>query len=159
MAATRSLAVLVLAAALAAPAAAQSQAARRERDAAAAPGQLSEVGKGEHLARKATQPGAFITPRHRQAAEAYLARHHGPGKPCLPGFLQQGAKCRAADENAPWEIGDSLPPNARLRALPPGLLATLPSAPPGNRYVLFSGDILLIAAESRMVVDAMALRH
>ena len=47
-------------------------------------------------------------------------------------------------------------PSAKLAEPPAGLLAALPPAPPGNVYVLLSGDILLIAAASRIVVDAVS---
>lgn len=128
---------------------------RQERDAPAAPGQLGAVGQGQHMGRKPLQPGAYITARHRKAAQAWLAKHHGPGKPCLPGLQPRGNACRAAGPGAAWKIGEALPSAVKVHALPPGLLAVLPKAPPGNRYVLLSGDILLMASRSRMVVDAV----
>lgn len=150
----RLLILLAAAAALAAPPALLAQ-PKQERDAAAAPGQLSEVGQGERLARQEMRPGAYITPRHRAAVRAWLARHHGPGKPCLPGLVKQGQACRAPDGAAGWKIGSALPGAVKLHGLPAGLLATLPRTPPGNRYVLLSGDILLMASRSRIVVDAV----
>lgn len=150
----RLLILLAAAAALAAPPSLLAQ-PKKEREAAAAPGQLSEVGKGERMARQEMRPGAYITPRHREAVRAWLARHHGPGKPCLPGLVKQGRACRTPDAGAGWKIGSPLPRAVKLHALPAGLQAALPRTPPGNRYVLVSGDILLMASRSRIVVDAV----
>jgi hypothetical protein len=128
---------------------------RQEREAPAAPGQLDEVGKGAHLGRQALRPGAYITPRYRKAVQSYMARHHGPGKPCLPGLVRRGAACQPADGAPGWKIGLALPKTAGAQPLPAGLAAILPKAPPGNQYVLVAGDILLMASASRIVVDAV----
>jgi hypothetical protein len=148
--------VPVLIGALALPLAAQP--AKQEREAATSAGQLSEVGKGERMARQETRPGAFITPKHRQAVLAYLARNHGRGKSCLPGWARQGGDCRPLPGPG-WSMGVALPPAAKMQPLPKGLASALPGAPPGNQYVLYSGDILLIAPDSRIVVDAVPLRQ
>ena len=140
---------------LAAPSLVLAQPARQEREAAAPESQLSEVGKGQKMARQALKPGAFITARHRKAVQAWLARNHGPGQPCLPGLVPQGGACVAPAGAGSWQMGTPVAPAARLENLPAGLLAALPPAPPGNRYVLLGGDILLIAAASRIVVDAV----
>lgn len=140
---------------LAGSALAAAQEARQEREAATPAGQLNEVGKGQKLARQALKPGAFITSRHRKAVQAWLAKNHGPGQPCLPGLLPQGQACVAPPGAGGWQMGTPVAAAARLENPPAGLLAALPPAPPGNRYVLLSGDILLIAAASRIVVDAI----
>lgn len=130
--------------------------AKKEREAPVAAGQLGEVGKGQRMGRRELQPGAYITPRHRQAVQAYLARHHGAGKPCLPGLVKRSGACRPETQSAEWKIGVALPGTAATRSLPPGLLAALPKPPPGNHYVLLAGNILLVASVSRLVVDAVA---
>lgn len=126
-----------LAAALAAPAA---LAQKKERDAASPASELSEVGKGGHLAREPLKPGAYISQRHRQAAQAWMAKNRAP----------------SGGQAADWKIGQSLERGARVQPLPAGLKATLPAAPPGNQYVLLGSDVLLIASSSRIVVDAVA---
>ncbi|MGV3569808.1 MAG: hypothetical protein ACO1PB_04350 [Ramlibacter sp.] len=128
---------------------------RQEREAPAVPGQASEVGNGGRPGRQALRPGAYITPRYRKAVQAWLAKHHGPGKPCLPGLVKQGAGCGTADAGPGWQIGIPVPRSAKVHPLPAGLAAALPKAPPGNEYILLSGDILLIASASRIVVDAV----
>ncbi|RYY93036.1 MAG: hypothetical protein EOO24_27675 [Comamonadaceae bacterium] len=151
MRATPVLATALLAVLIAAPLRAQP---KQEREASTPPGQLADVGKGQRMGRQELKPGAYITPRYRKAVQAYLAKHHGPGKPCLPGLVKSGDAC--APEGAPdWKMGVAVPKTARALPLPAGLAAALPKAPPGNSYVLLGGDILLIATASRVVVDAV----
>lgn len=147
------LSVLVLAASCAAPAALAQP--KQEREAATAPSDLVEVGKGRKMGRKDLQPGAFITPKHRKAVQDYVAKNFGPGQPCLPGLVLRADACLPAGTLPSWSIGKALPQSARLVPAPAGLLAALPPAPPGNQFVLVGGDILLMASRSRIVVDAV----
>jgi hypothetical protein len=111
---------------------------KQERDAAT--GDLNPVGKGQHMGRAALKPGAFISRRYRQAVLGWMAR--------------QPVVAKAAPGG--WEIGKPLASSAALQPLPAPLQPLLPPTPPGNRYVLVGGDVLLIAESSRMVVDAVA---
>ena len=141
---------------LAAAPVAFAQGAKQEREAAAPTHELSEVGKGQKLARQPLKPGAFITSRHRAAVKAWIAQNHGAGKPCFPGMVKQAQGCMPGPEAGSWRMGAPLTSSAKLAEPPAGLVAALPPAPPGNTYVLLSGDILLIAAASRIVVDAVS---
>jgi hypothetical protein len=131
-----------------------AHAQKQEREASTGGAGLAEVGKGQQ-GRQGLKPGAYITPKHRQAVQAYLAKHHGAGKPCVPGMQKEGARCVPGAAAGSWVIGDPLPAAATSAQVPAGLLAALPKAPPGNQYVLLGGDILLIASASRIVVDAV----
>lgn len=133
-----------------------AQGAKQEREAAAPTDQLNEVGKGQKLSRQPLKPGAFITPRHRSAVQAWIAQNHGAGKTCFPGTVKRGQGCVPGPGAGSWQMGAPLTPSVRLAEPPAGLLAALPPAPPGNLYVLLSGDILLIAAASHIVVDAVS---
>lgn len=97
----------------------------------------AEVGKGTRLARKALAPGAYIGDRHRSAVRKYYEEHP------------------VAAAGGQWRIGEPVPRSATLAPVPPALLARLPELPPGHRYVELGGEVLLIAAGSRMVVDAV----
>lgn len=120
-------------------AAAPALAQKAERDAATGANELSEVGKGQHMARQPLKPGAYISLRHREAAQAWMAKHPSS----------------AAAAPGAWKIGEALARGAKTQGLPSGLRAALPKAPPGNQYVLLGGDVLLIASSSRIVVDAV----
>jgi hypothetical protein len=102
--------------------------------------QVNEVGKGTHLARKPLGPGAYFGDRHRTAVRKYYQEHPVSG---------------AA---ASWQIGEAVPSGAPLTPVPKGLLASLPQVPPGHRYVQLGGEVVLIAAGSKMVVDGISRR-
>lgn len=97
-----------------------------------------EVGKGTRFARKPLQPGAYIGDRHRSAVRKYFEQHP------------------VAGTAAHWQIGERVPRGARLAPVPPALLASLPQLPPGHQYVQLGGDVVLMAAGSRMVVDGVS---
>jgi hypothetical protein len=97
-----------------------------------------DVGKGAHFARKPLAPGAYIGERHRSAVRKYYEAHPVSGAP------------------AKWKIGEPVPRGTRLKAVPKGLLARLPAVPPGHRYIQLGGEVVLIAAGSRMVVDGIS---
>jgi hypothetical protein len=100
--------------------------------------QVDDVGKGTHLARKPLQPGAYFGDKHRTAVRKYYADHPVSG---------------AA---AKWQVGEPVPRGAQLAALPKVLLSSLPEQPPGYRYIQLGGEVVLIAAESKMVVDGIS---
>ena len=99
---------------------------------------VDDVGKGTHLARKPLEPGAYFGDRHRTAVRKYYADHPVSG---------------AA---AKWQVGEPVPRGAQLAAVPKVLLSSLPEQPPGYRYIQLGGEVVLIAAESRMVVDGIS---
>jgi hypothetical protein len=129
---------IVLAAVLAVTAAAQERKAKTAVDDREDPNaRLAEVGKGTHMARQPLKPGAYFNSKTRAAVRAYYAAHPLQGVPAA---------------NA-WQIGHTMPAGAA--PVPPELLAKLPKLPPGHLYVQLSGDVLLVAAGSKMVVDAI----
>jgi hypothetical protein len=135
---SRRLPAFVLLAALAASASAQEHKAKSALDDRPDPNaNLAEVGKGTHMARQPLKPGAYFNSKTRAAVRAYYAAHPLQGVPAA---------------NA-WQIGHTMPAGAS--PLPPELLAKLPKLPPGHLYVQLSGDVLLVAAGSKMVVDAI----
>jgi len=99
---------------------------------------IDDVGKGTHFARKRLGPGAYFADRHRVAVRKYYEQHP----------LSVAA--------VPWQIGETVPRGAALAAVPQGLLASLPKLPPGHRYVQLGGEVVLIAAGSKMVVDGIS---
>ena len=104
----------------------------------------SEVGKGTHLGTKATQPGTYLGDKSRDAVHRYYADHP--------------PRCVGPCTAPAWQIGTPLPQGAPVAEVPAPLLASLPKAPPGVRYVQLAGDVLLVASGSRMVVDGIKAR-
>ncbi|MDB5912068.1 MAG: hypothetical protein JWP22_743 [Ramlibacter sp.] len=101
---------------------------------------LVEVGKGTHMARQPLKPGAYFNDKARAAVRAYYASRPPKGPTTGDG----------------WKIGEPLP--AGSAPVPRGLLAKLPKLPPGHRYLQLHGDVLLVAAGSGMVVDAIEVK-
>lgn len=99
----------------------------------------SEVGKGSRLATKPLDEGAYIGSKHQALVRQYYA--------------SQPASTRKA---AKWKIGEPLPRKAVLAEVPDDLRAKLPVVPPGHRYVQLDGEVVLLAVQSRMVVDGVS---
>lgn len=130
------------------PAAAQAAAKPGEREAkqavddridTRAMGAMSPVGQGTHFARKPLASGAYFSSRHQAMVRKYYETHPAAGK--------------AAPS---WKIGEPLPPKAALSGVPDGVRATLPPLPPGHQYVQVDGEVVLVAMQSRMVVDGVS---
>lgn len=48
------------------------------------------------------------------------------------------------------------PPRAALTGVPDEVRAALPLLPPGHQYVQLDGDVVLVAVQSRRVVDGIS---
>jgi hypothetical protein len=99
---------------------------------------LSEVGKGTHFARKPLATGAYFNDGARAAVAKYYAAH----------------PVKAAPARRKWQVGAALAKGAG-RPVTGELLAALPKLPPGHAYLDVGGDVVLVASESRMVVDGI----
>lgn len=98
----------------------------------------NDVGQGSNMGRKALAPGAYIGSRHQALVRKYYAANP------------------AAVEGPPWQIGEPVPAKAKLTGVPDDLRAALPRVPPGHQYVQVDGEVVLVAMQSRMVVDGVS---
>lgn len=133
--------VVVAAAVPHAPAApATAPAAKQAVDDRADPGVqvVDNVGQGSNLSRKRLAPGAYIGSRYQALVRKYYEAHPAKAK------------------DAKWQIGEPVPPKAALTGVPDDLRATLPVVPPGHQYVQVDGEVVLLAVQSRMVVDGVS---
>ena len=112
-----------------------------------------EVGKGTHVSKEPLKPGAYFNDQARTQVREYYAR----GKHCPPGLAKKNNGCMPPGQAKKWAIGHSLPRDLRPAPVPRDVLVLLPKVPPGHEYVSYGGDLLLIAATSRMVVDAITI--
>lgn len=140
-AATASAATATMGAGAAAPSAAGARPAKQAVDDRGDPRmRTDDVGKGTRFANKRMGPGAYFAEKHRIAVRSYYDRHFrwwGGGK-------------------SNWQIGEPVPRDAKLAAVPSELLPALPKVPPGHQYLQVGGEVVLVAAESRMVVDGIS---
>jgi Ni/Co efflux regulator RcnB len=77
------------------------------------------------------------------------------GGHCPPGLAKKHNGCMPPGQAKKWERGYALPPDIVRYDLPPTLVVQLGVPPSGYRYVRVASDILLIAAGTGMVVDAI----
>ena len=97
-----------------------------------------DVGKGTSFARKPLGAGAYLGARHQALVRKYYEAHPVSGRV------------------ANWKIGEPVPPRAPLAGVPDELRAALPVVPPGHQYVQLGGEVVLVAVQSRMVVDGVS---
>lgn len=80
---------------------------------------------------------------------AQIAQGH-----CPPGLAKKNNGCMPPGQAKKWSRGRPLPGDVVYHALPPDLAVRL-NAPAGAKYVRVAADILLIAAGTGMVLDAV----
>lgn len=98
----------------------------------------ADVGTGTRLARKPLGPGAYFSSKDQTLVRRYYEAHPVSGRV------------------TPWKIGEPVPPRAALTGVPDDLRAALPVLPPGHQYVQLDGEVVLVAVQSRMVVDGVS---
>lgn len=104
-----------------------------------------------HVAPPPTHPA--FTVRERTAVRDYYAPYIRRGE-CPPGMRFERGRCYP---NAPrrWVIGQPLPPTVIIEPVPVEIIRVLPPPPPQYHYGFVAGDILLLAAGTNMVIDAL----
>lgn len=97
----------------------------------------------------------YFGDRQRDAIRHYYAeRFHGGH--CPPGLARKHNGCMPPGLAKRWHVGRRLPRDVVFYTLPPRLVVELGAPPVGYRYVRVASDILLIAAGTGMVVDAIS---
>ena len=97
--------------------------------------------------------GGYFDDRHRQSVHTYYTSYSG--KSCPPGLAKKNNGCMPPGHAKNWQVGQRLPSHVTVYTVPQPILVTLPPPPPQHSYVRVSGDILLVAAGTRMVVDGI----
>jgi len=96
--------------------------------------------------------------RFRDNDRAVIHGYYGPivtaGR-CPPGLATKNAGCLPPGQAKRWAVGRPLPREAIHYELPAALIFQLGPPPPHHRYVRLAGDILLVAAGTGIVVDAI----
>lgn len=92
---------------------------------------------------------------YRQTVREYYTQQSQGGK-CPPGLAKKNNGCMPPGQAKKWQRGHTLPRDVVMYDLPPDLVIRLGLPPAGHRYVRVAADILLIAAGTNMVVDAIA---
>lgn len=107
--------------------------------------------KGQQGERSARQ-GA-IADADRDLLRSYYGETARSGR-CPPGLAKKNNGCMPPGQAKKWSRGQRLPSDLTYHALPAELIARL-HPPAGAQYVRVAADILLIAAGTGLVLDAV----
>lgn len=75
------------------------------------------------------------------------------GRNCPPGLAKKHNGCMPPGQAKKYAVGKRFPSDVRYYSVPQPVIATLPPAPVGHRYVRVGNDVLLLAPRSGMVVN------
>ncbi len=114
------------------------------------PGPKPEPPAGE----KPPELGKFFAADKRKAIQDYFTANRG-NAPCPLGLILKAGRCESPIANRSWKIGQALPAGLTPKPLPPRLAELLGIAPRGHSYQQVDGDILLVADDSKTVVDSV----
>ena len=96
----------------------------------------------------------YFAGKDRGPIDQYYAQQFKAGK-CPPGLAKKGNGCLPPGQAKKWRLHQPLPSDVVYHELPAEVSIHLGVPPAGYRYVRVAQDILLIAAGTGMVVDAM----
>lgn len=103
--------------------------------------------------RETVRHGGHFNENARNGVREYYAR----GRHCPPGLAKKHNGCMPPGQAKKWQLGQPMPRDIAPAPVPRDVLVLLPRLPAGHQYVSYGGDILLIAAGSRVVVDAITV--
>lgn len=98
--------------------------------------------------------GDYFSEQKQKFIHEYYAEQFRKGR-CPPGLAKKGNGCMPPGQAKKWKMGRPLPKDVIFYDLSPSVLVQLGPAPSGHRFVRVARDILLIAAGTGMVVDAI----
>lgn len=98
--------------------------------------------------------GRHFQDRDRVVVREYFVEHERGGR-CPPGLAKKHDGCVPPGHARRWALGRPLPRDVVYYELPPQLVVQLTPPPAGYRYVRVASDILMIAAGTGMVAEAI----
>ena len=90
----------------------------------------------------------------RVVVREYYEREYR-GDHCPPGLAKKHNGCMPPGQARKWAYGRSLPRDVVFYEVPRDVVVRIGVPPPGYKYVRVASDILMIAAGTNMVVDAI----
>ena len=103
--------------------------------------------------REEVRQGAYFNERHRDDVRRYYAEHYGGRKGCPPGLAKKHNGCLPPGQARKWAVGQPVPRDVVMYAVPQPVLTYLPPPPIGYRYERVGGDLVLVHLGDRVVVD------
>ena len=96
----------------------------------------------------------YFGDRQRAVVREYYRDSFRHGN-CPPGLAKKHNGCMPPGQARKWQLGRPLPRDVAYYDLPPEVVVRIGVPPAGYKYVRVAGDILMIAAGTGMVVDAI----
>jgi Ni/Co efflux regulator RcnB len=112
--------------------------------------------KGQGHAKGKKNKQKHFSAEHRDVARDYYVQEYRQSGKCPPGLAKKNNGCLPPGQAKKWSVGQPLPKDVVLYEVPPQLVVKIGPPPAGYKYVRVAADILLIAAGTRMVVDAIS---
>ncbi|MFZ2300823.1 MAG: RcnB family protein [Gallionella sp.] len=117
-------------------------------------GKKSEERQKDRNNDSSRESGKHFDDTNRRIINDYYGAKFRTGK-CPPGLAKKNNGCLPPGQAKKWAVGQPLPADLKQYNLPKDLLVKLPAPPDGHRYVRIASDILLIAAGTSMIIDAI----
>ncbi|MDH5204483.1 MAG: RcnB family protein [Hylemonella sp.] len=127
-------------------------------------GKQGERKERRNAGREAQQPpkaaasqvrvGAYFAERQRTELKSYYREQAKSGR-CPPGLAKKQNGCMPPGQARKWRTGQPLPADVTYVPVEPAIQARLGVPPAGHEFVRVASDILLIAAGTAMVIDAI----
>lgn len=92
--------------------------------------------------------------QQREVIRNYYTDQYRSGH-CPPGLAKKNNRCMPPGQAKKWQVGRPLPHDIIFHDLSPTILVQLGPPPTGHRFVRVASDILLIAAGTGMIMDAI----
>ena len=102
----------------------------------------------------ATNENVNFGQNQRQFVRDYYNERARVGR-CPPGLAKKQNGCMPPGQANKWQMGRPLPRDVVYYDLPLRVIAQIGAPPVGHRYVRVAEDILLVASNTGMVVDAI----
>ena len=115
-----------------------------------------EGSKGQGHAKGKGKQKKHFTAENRDIARDYYSQEYRQTGHCPPGLKKKNNGCMPPGQAKKWRVGQPLPKDIVIYEVPPQLVVKIGPPPSGYKYVRVAADILLIAAGTRMVVDAIS---
>jgi hypothetical protein len=92
----------------------------------------------------------------RAIAAGYFLSDHGHGQ-CPNGLVKANGACLLAGQSRKrYSVGQVLPPGVVPKPLPPEFTRHLGAPEPGYSFGIVDGDLVMLAGDSTLVVDAVS---
>ena len=125
---------------------------KADRDEHGRGGEHAEHGRDDHgRGGERAEHGRHFQDHDRVAVREYFVERHGR---CPPGLAKRGDDCVPPGHRR-WVVGQPLPRDVVYYPLPAELTVQLTPPPVGYRYVRVASDILMVAAGTGMVAEAL----